>query len=53
MLASFREGDFSIRARSTYADALLSDVLREVNQLGDSLREQRLDEMEAWRSFAR
>lgn len=48
VLASFREGDFSIRARSTYADALLSDVLREVNQLGDSLREQRLDEMEAW-----
>jgi nitrogen fixation/metabolism regulation signal transduction histidine kinase len=48
VLASFREGDFSIRARSTHADALLHDVLRELNQLGDSLREQRLGEMEAW-----
>lgn len=48
VLASFREGDFSIRARVTRADALLDDVLRELNELGDSLREHRLGEMEAW-----
>jgi signal transduction histidine kinase len=48
VLASFREGDFSVRARVTLADALLHDVVREMNGLGDSLREQRLGEMEAW-----
>jgi two-component system nitrogen regulation sensor histidine kinase NtrY len=48
VLASFRDGDFSIRARTTNADARLQDVVRELNELGDSLREQRLGEMEAW-----
>jgi two-component system, NtrC family, nitrogen regulation sensor histidine kinase NtrY len=48
VLAAFREGDFSIRARATRRDALLHDVLRELNGLGDSMREQRLGEMEAW-----
>jgi nitrogen fixation/metabolism regulation signal transduction histidine kinase len=48
VLASFREGDFSVRARKTRGSAFLSDVLTELNQLGDTLREHRLGEMEAW-----
>ncbi len=48
VLASFREGDFSVRAREKLGSAFLSDVLRELNQLGDTLREHRLGELEAW-----
>lgn len=48
VLASYREGDFSIRARAAGVDALLHDVLTELNELGDTLRKQRLGEMEAW-----
>ena len=47
VIASYREGDFSIRARNTHAGPL-SDVVTELNQLGDMLREQRLGAMEAW-----
>jgi nitrogen fixation/metabolism regulation signal transduction histidine kinase len=48
VLAAYREGDFSIRARPARGDGLLDDVLREVNFLGDTLRGHRLGEMEAW-----
>src|SRR6185436_18161102 len=46
--ASFREGDFSIRARRAGGDALVDEALAELNQLGDVLREHRLGELEAW-----
>lgn len=49
VLASYREGDFSIRARAAApADLALRDVLAELNQLGETLRQHRLGEMEAW-----
>lgn len=47
VLASLREGDFSLRARGTgYSDAL-SEAVREVNALGETLKEQRLGAVEA------
>jgi len=49
VLAAYREGDFSIRARaSARADGPLFDVLTELNDLGDTLRHRRLGEIEAW-----
>jgi len=48
VLAAFREGDFSVRARETGEDAAVDDVLAELSALGDTLREHRLGEMEAW-----
>jgi nitrogen fixation/metabolism regulation signal transduction histidine kinase len=48
VLAAYREGDFSIRARSVRSDAILEEVVAELNQLGDVLRSHRLGEMEAW-----
>src|SRR5262249_26790303 len=49
VLASYREGDFSIRARTAVGpDAPLFDVLSELNELGETLRQHRLGEMEAW-----
>jgi two-component system, NtrC family, nitrogen regulation sensor histidine kinase NtrY len=49
VLASYREGDFSIRARTSMrGDAPLVDVLGELNELGDTLRQHRLGEIEAW-----
>lgn len=49
VLAAYREGDFSIRARaSARADGPLFDVLTELNDLGDTLRHHRLGEIEAW-----
>jgi nitrogen fixation/metabolism regulation signal transduction histidine kinase len=48
VLASFREGDFSVRARLARGDTLLDDVLEELNELGRTLREHRLGEIEAW-----
>ncbi len=48
VLASFREGDLSVRARVTRGDSLFDEVLSELNQLGDTLREHRLGELEAW-----
>ncbi|UCE59734.1 MAG: hypothetical protein JSU63_20120 [Phycisphaerales bacterium] len=47
MLASLREGDFSLRARDAHLDDALGEVLREVNALGDTLRAQRLGALEA------
>lgn len=48
VLTSYREGDFSIRARLGSEDSSLAAVLAELNQLGDTLRGHRLGEMEAW-----
>jgi nitrogen fixation/metabolism regulation signal transduction histidine kinase len=48
VLAAFREGDFSVRARDRRDNRILSDVLAELNQLGDTLRDRRLSEIEAW-----
>jgi nitrogen fixation/metabolism regulation signal transduction histidine kinase len=48
VLAAFREGDFSIRARIVRGGALFEDALQELNQLGNTLREHRLGEIEAW-----
>ena len=48
VLAAFREGDFSVRARALRGDALVEDALVEMNRLGDALREHRLGEIEAW-----
>jgi nitrogen fixation/metabolism regulation signal transduction histidine kinase len=42
-----REGDFSVRGRSPRPDDALGEVMREVNTLGSTLREQRLGAMEA------
>ena len=47
LLAALREGDFSIRARSSRPDDPLGEVHTEVNGLGAMLREQRLVAMEA------
>jgi two-component system, NtrC family, nitrogen regulation sensor histidine kinase NtrY len=47
LLAALREGDFSIRARGASIDDALGEVLREVNALGETLRQQRLGALEA------
>ena len=47
VLAAYRDGDFSIRARSG-GPVQLRDVLGELNGLGDVLRSHRLGELEAW-----
>ncbi|MGH9729089.1 MAG: sensor histidine kinase [Candidatus Acidiferrales bacterium] len=47
MLAALREGDFSIRARGAGHRDALGEVMREVNALGETLRQQRLGAVEA------
>jgi nitrogen fixation/metabolism regulation signal transduction histidine kinase len=47
LLAALREGDFSVRGRSPRPDDALGEVMREINTLGSTLREQRLGAMEA------
>ena len=47
LLAALREGDFSIRARGANRTDALGEVLREVNALGETLRQQRLGALEA------
>ncbi len=47
MLAALREEDFSLRARGAGSEDALGEVLLEVNELGATLREQRLGAMEA------
>ena len=47
LLGALREGDFSVRGRSPRPDDALGEVMREVNTLGATLREQRLGAMEA------
>lgn len=48
VLAAYREGDFSIRVRPITVDPALTEVIEELNSLGETLRERRLGEMEAW-----
>lgn len=47
MLAALREEDFSLRARGARTDDALGEVLLELNELGQTLREQRLGALEA------
>jgi PAS domain S-box-containing protein len=47
LLAALREGDYSIRGRMSRSGGSLDDVIRELNLLGETLREQRLDALEA------
>src|SRR5687768_4240943 len=47
LLAALREGDYSIRARGASADDALGLALLEVNALSETLRRQRLRELEA------
>src|ERR1039457_3519342 len=42
LLSALREGDFSVRGRAGAFDDALGEVMREVNTLGGTLREQRL-----------
>ena len=47
LLGALREGDYSVRGRSPRPDDALAEVMREVNTLGTTLREQRLGALEA------
>src|ERR1700735_762180 len=47
LLSALREGDFSVRGRAAAYDDALGEVMREVNSLGGTLREQRLGAQEA------
>jgi two-component system nitrogen regulation sensor histidine kinase NtrY len=47
ILAAIREGDYSIRGRRAATGDALGEVMLEVNDLGQTLREQRLGAMEA------
>jgi nitrogen fixation/metabolism regulation signal transduction histidine kinase len=47
LLAALREGDYSIRARGAREDDALGEALLEVNELGETLRLQRLGAFEA------
>jgi nitrogen fixation/metabolism regulation signal transduction histidine kinase len=47
VLASLREGDFSLRARGGGSSDALGQVVAEVNALGNTLKEQRLGAVEA------
>jgi two-component system nitrogen regulation sensor histidine kinase NtrY len=47
LLAALREGDYSIRARGARGGDALGEVMYEVNELGGTLREQRLGALEA------
>jgi nitrogen fixation/metabolism regulation signal transduction histidine kinase len=48
VLTAYREGDFAIRARLDAPGTPLGDALFELNELGESLRQHRLGELEAW-----
>ena len=47
ILAAIREGDYSIRGRRAISGDALGEVMLEVNDLGQTLREQRIGAMEA------
>src|SRR5437764_2413463 len=47
LLAALREGDYSFRARGGRGDDALSEVIREINSLGETMREHRLGALEA------
>jgi len=48
VLASFRDGDFSVRAHVGGAGLGAREALEALNDLGGALRSQRLSEIEAW-----
>lgn len=47
LLAALREGDYSFRAKDARRNDPLGEVMLEVNTLGETLREQRLETLEA------
>jgi nitrogen fixation/metabolism regulation signal transduction histidine kinase len=47
LLAALREGDYSFRAREQSRSDPFSEVIAEVNLLADTLRRQRVDDLEA------
>src|SRR5438270_2267631 len=47
LLAALREGDYSFRARGGRGLDALSEVVREINSLGETMREHRLGALEA------
>ncbi len=47
LMAALREGDYSIRARGARTEDAFGEIAREVNSLGQTLREQRLGALEA------
>ncbi|HEY2509548.1 MAG TPA: ATP-binding protein [Polyangiaceae bacterium] len=47
LVGAVREGDYSFRGRRAKGRDALSGAMREINALGSTLREQRLDAMEA------
>ena len=47
LLEAMREGDYSIRARGARDEDALGDVMQQVNQMGATLRAQRLGALEA------
>ncbi len=47
LLEAMREGDYSIRARGAGGDDALSDVMHQANEMGATLRAQRLGALEA------
>ncbi len=47
LLEAMREGDYSIRARGARGEEALGDVMTQVNEMGATLREQRLGALEA------
>lgn len=47
LLEALREGDFSLRARAAPGEGAMDEVMREINALGEILREQRLGAVEA------
>lgn len=47
LLEALREGDFSLRARTAWGGGSMEEVMREINALGEILRQQRLGAVEA------
>ncbi|HWW74499.1 MAG TPA: hypothetical protein VNZ44_03835, partial [Pyrinomonadaceae bacterium] len=47
LLAALGEGDYSFRARGGRGQDALSEVIREINALGETMREQRIGALEA------
>jgi two-component system, NtrC family, nitrogen regulation sensor histidine kinase NtrY len=47
LLEAIREGDYSIRGRTSAADDALGEVMRQVNAMGGTLLQQRLGALEA------
>jgi nitrogen fixation/metabolism regulation signal transduction histidine kinase len=47
LLAALREGDYSFRARGGRGADALSEAIREINALGETMREQRIGALEA------